>query len=63
MSKVITQTGKVEEEVTVKLAQGGGVYYSITFNPGTEITLVVVSHEQPKVRYVQQPAPKEDIPF
>ncbi len=63
MSKVITQTGKVKEEVTVTLTQGGGMSYAITFTPDVEITLVVVSHEQPKVRYVQQPAPKEDIPF
>lgn len=62
MSRVITQTGEVKEEVTVTLMQGKGMSYSVTFNPGAQITLIVVSHDQPK-RIEPFADPNQKAPF
>lgn len=62
MSRVITQTGEVVNETTVTLTQGGGMEYAITFKPGQQITLVVISHDPPKRLTLPKPDP-EVIPF
>lgn len=61
MSRVITQTGEVKEQVTLTLMQGTGMAYGITFEPGVIFTIVVVSHDKPRVVY--SVPPKEETPF